>query len=70
MNPGTVAKIFAELLTPPCRFAGAFAEVVFAVLDRSEDSRVHRAFARRFARAGRDHRSHMGFAEHQRRRVH
>lgn len=47
-DPHVVAKTFAEFLKPPGRFAGAFAEVVFAVFDRSEGSGTYRAFAEVF----------------------
>lgn len=47
-DPRTVAKTFAEFLKPPGRFADAFAEVVFAVFDRSEGSGTYRAFAEVF----------------------
>ena len=49
-DPALVAKIFAELLTGP--FAGAFTEVVFAVLGTRETSANHRAFADVFGEAG------------------
>jgi uncharacterized protein (TIGR02452 family) len=42
-DPGQVARIFAKLLNGP--FAGAFPEVVFAVLGTRETSANHRAFA-------------------------
>ena len=42
-DPGLVAKIFVELLRGP--FAGAFAEIVFAVLGTPQTSANHRAFA-------------------------
>jgi len=47
-DPRTVAAIFAGLMKPPGRFAGAFGEVVFAVFDRSDDLATFRAFAERF----------------------
>jgi uncharacterized protein (TIGR02452 family) len=47
-DPKTVARIFAELLKPPGKFAGAFDEVVFAVFDRSAGSATHRVFAELF----------------------
>jgi uncharacterized protein (TIGR02452 family) len=47
-DPCTVARIFAELLKPPGKFAGAFDEVVFAVLDRSEQQVTYQAFQRQF----------------------
>ena len=42
-DPAQVARIFADLLRGP--FAGAFADVVFAVLGTRETSANHRAFA-------------------------
>ncbi len=45
-DPGQVARIFAKLLRGP--FAGAFTEVVFAVLGTRETSANHRAFAEVF----------------------
>lgn len=42
-DPGQVARIFAKLLRGP--FAGAFSEVVFAVLGTRDTSANHRAFA-------------------------
>lgn len=47
-DPRTVARIFAELLKPPGKFAGVFDEVVFAVFDRSDDKTTYRAFAEAF----------------------
>jgi uncharacterized protein (TIGR02452 family) len=47
-DPRTVARIFAELLKPPGKFAGVFDEVVFAVFDRSESRATYRAFAESF----------------------
>lgn len=46
-DPAQVARIFAELLRG--KFAGAFTEVVFAVLGTRETSANHRAFADVFA---------------------
>lgn len=46
-DPVLVAKIFKDLLTST--FAGAFDEVVFAVLGTRETSANHRAFAEAFA---------------------
>lgn len=51
-DPRLVATIFAELLKPQGRFAGAFTEVVFAVYDRTEDLATYRAFADRFKGGG------------------
>jgi len=45
-DPGQVARIFAKLLRGP--FAGAFTDVVFAVLGTRETSVNHRAFAEVF----------------------
>jgi uncharacterized protein (TIGR02452 family) len=42
-DPALVAKIFADLLRGP--YAGAFGEVVFAVLGTRETSVNHKAFA-------------------------
>lgn len=47
-DPRTVANTFARFLKPPGQFAGAFAEVVFAVFDRTEDSATYQAFAEVF----------------------
>ena len=47
-DPRAVAQIFAQLLNPPGEFAAVFAEVVFAVLDRSQDLATYRAFAVQF----------------------
>jgi uncharacterized protein (TIGR02452 family) len=49
-EPIKVAKIFAEFLTLPGKFAGAFSRVTFAVLDRSEEAPTYRAFAQVFNR--------------------
>ncbi|HMP82116.1 MAG TPA: TIGR02452 family protein [Verrucomicrobiota bacterium] len=46
-DPRAVARIFADLLQPGGRFAGAFGKVVFAVFDRSEGETTYRAFAER-----------------------
>jgi uncharacterized protein (TIGR02452 family) len=51
-EPSTVARIFAELLGGPGRFAGMFTEVVFAVFDRTENEATYRAFAERFKGGG------------------
>lgn len=47
-DPKVVAKIFAELLKPPGKFAGVFQEVAFAVFDRSEDLGSYQAFCEHF----------------------
>jgi uncharacterized protein (TIGR02452 family) len=47
-DPAIVAKTFSEFLKPPGQFAGAFAEVVFAVYDRSETLATYNAFAQQF----------------------
>ncbi len=47
-DPRTVARIFGELLDPPGSFAGTFAGVIFAVLDRTEGMTTYRAFAEQF----------------------
>ena len=47
-DPRIVAAIFAELLKPSGKFAGAFAGVTFAVFDRSDDLATYQAFAERF----------------------
>jgi uncharacterized protein (TIGR02452 family) len=49
-DPRIVAKTFAEFLKPAGQFAGAFAEVVFAVYDRSETLATYDAFAEQFNR--------------------
>jgi uncharacterized protein (TIGR02452 family) len=49
-DPNLVARIFAEMILSPGRFAGVFAEVVFAVLDRSEPATTYRAFAKQFTK--------------------
>jgi uncharacterized protein (TIGR02452 family) len=51
-DPQIVARIFAELLKPPGNFAGVFAEVVFAVYDRSENLATYGAFAELFRGSG------------------
>jgi len=43
--PAHVAAVFADLLKPTGKFAGAFSRVVFAVFDRSEGETTYRAFA-------------------------
>lgn len=48
-EPRMVAKIFAEFLQTPGKFAGAFQSVTFAVLDRSPDQSTYRAFVERFS---------------------
>ena len=47
-DPRMVAAIFADLLKPASKFAGAFPHVVFAVFDRSEGETTYRAFAEVF----------------------
>jgi hypothetical protein len=47
-DPRLVATIFAELLKPMGKFAGAFTEVAFAVYDRSENFSTFQAFADEF----------------------
>ncbi|MEU6855073.1 TIGR02452 family protein [Actinacidiphila alni] len=47
-DPARVAAAFARLLTGGGRFAGAFDEAVFAVLDRRQDSPTRAAFATAF----------------------
>ena len=44
-DPRLVGRIFRELLNPPGKFSGSFAEVVFAVFDRGEGQAIYRAFA-------------------------
>lgn len=46
--PRMVARTFTELLNTAGKFVGAFEEVVFAVLDRSEDAGTYRAFQEQF----------------------
>ncbi|MGW4027611.1 TIGR02452 family protein [Streptomyces sp. NPDC005009] len=48
-DPAQVAAAFRSHLEPGGRFAGAFAHVVFGVLDRTRDSAVRAAFERTFA---------------------
>ncbi|MFI2510492.1 TIGR02452 family protein [Streptomyces sp. NPDC018972] len=48
-DPGHVAAAFRSHLEPGGRFAGAFAHVVFGILDRTRDSAVRAAFERTFA---------------------
>ena len=43
-DPRMVAKIFAELIRPTGKFAGAFSQVTFAVFDRSEGETTYRTF--------------------------
>lgn len=52
-DPQKVAKIFADLLKPAGRFAGAFSRITFAVFDRSAGETTHRAFAEVFNGNGR-----------------
>lgn len=47
-DPHTVARTFAEFLNTPGKFTGCFAEVVFAVFDRSQGETTYRAFAEQF----------------------
>jgi uncharacterized protein (TIGR02452 family) len=47
-DPRMVAAIFADLLKPAGKFAGAFPHVVCAVFDRSEGETTYRAFAEVF----------------------
>ena len=49
-DPALVARLFAESLLPPSRFAGKFEHIAFAVLDRRGDTIAPFAetFARRF----------------------
>ncbi|GGL64958.1 TIGR02452 family protein [Streptomyces fumigatiscleroticus] len=51
-DPAQVAGAFRELLGPGGRFAGAFAHVVFGILDRTPRGTVRAAFARAFPEAG------------------
>ena len=51
-DPRYVARMFAELLLAPGEFSGAFTEVVFAALDRSDHLSTYRAFAERFGQTG------------------
>ena len=44
-DPIKVAKIIAEFLKPPGKFAAAFSRITFSVLDRSEGEITYRAFA-------------------------
>lgn len=47
-DPAQVAGAFRALLGPGGRFAGAFEQVVFGILDRTPDSPVRAAFVRAF----------------------
>ncbi|MFE5923846.1 TIGR02452 family protein [Streptomyces sp. NPDC056468] len=47
-DPAQVAGAFQGLLAPGGRFAGAFEQVVFGILDRTPDSPVRAAFVRAF----------------------
>ncbi|WP_031482383.1 TIGR02452 family protein [Streptomyces bicolor] len=47
-DPAQVAGVFRALLGPGGRFAGAFEQVVFGILDRTPDSPVRAAFGRAF----------------------
>lgn len=47
-DPARVASIFAALIKPPGRFAGAFRDVLFSVYDRAEPPLTLRAFANAF----------------------
>ncbi|GGW93352.1 TIGR02452 family protein [Streptomyces malachitofuscus] len=48
-DPAHVAAAFRALMEPGGRFAGAFAHVVFGILDRTRDRAVRAAFERGFA---------------------
>jgi uncharacterized protein (TIGR02452 family) len=48
-DPRMVARVFGELLQKGSKYGGAFAEVIFAVLDRSENQATFRAFESRFS---------------------
>jgi uncharacterized protein (TIGR02452 family) len=43
-DPRMVARVFSELLSLPGPYDGFFAEVVFAVLDRSPEQPTYKAF--------------------------
>lgn len=47
-DPQVVAKIFRDLLTSPGLCANLFAEVAFAVYDRSDNTATYKAFADQF----------------------
>jgi uncharacterized protein (TIGR02452 family) len=49
-DPALVARIFSELLSKQGPFAGAFAEIVFAVYDRSKTKATYSAFVDAFGR--------------------
>jgi uncharacterized protein (TIGR02452 family) len=48
-DPALVAKVFADLLFTPQRFANVFSKVVFAVYDRSETQSTYEAFREVYA---------------------
>jgi hypothetical protein len=43
-----VATVFADMLKPTSKFAGAFQQVAFAVFDRSVGETTYQAFADQF----------------------
>lgn len=47
-DPKLVATVFADMLKPTGKFAGAFQQVAFAVFDRSVGETTYRAFADQF----------------------
>ena len=47
-DPKLVATVFADLLRPNGKFAGAFSQIVFAVFDRSEGATTYQAFTDQF----------------------
>jgi uncharacterized protein (TIGR02452 family) len=51
-DPRAVARMFAELLKARNQFSGTFAEIVFAVFDRSTTLGTYRAFADQFRSDG------------------
>lgn len=48
-DPATVARVFAEQISPGARFANHFRHILFAVHDSSREQTVYAAFAHRFA---------------------
>jgi uncharacterized protein (TIGR02452 family) len=51
-DPRMVARIFSELLSLPGFFDRGFAEVVFAVFDRSPQQATYKTFVEVFGNAG------------------
>src|SRR5262249_1587085 len=51
-DPRMVARVFSELLSLPGPYDGVFADVVFAVLDRSPAQATYKAFVDALGNAG------------------